>query len=837
MTSIELVLSKIPDAKRSGAGWTARCPAHSDKRPSLSVSEGEDGRALVYCHAGCTPEEIAAAMELKMSDLMPAAPTTARPMPKNSGKRKSFVQATYATAEDAVAELDRQHGTHAATWSYQRADGGLVGMVVRWNTPVGKDIRPVSNILAGWIIGGMPEPRPLYRLPELLARPGERVLVCEGEKATDAATKLGYLATTSAQGSQSASKTDWTPLAGRKVVIFPDNDKAGEGYAADVVGILAKLDPPGAVRIVNPGTNGMALPPKGDMADWVERHRSAGHDENTMRHDLETLIGQSTVMAVAESLADPLPLPPGLPAVMPFDYALLPKSLRPWVSDVAERMQCPADFVAVAVLASAGALIGRKIAIRPKQYDDWQVVANLWALLIGSPSLMKSPSMREALKTIHRLQADAQRQYAQATEEHRAHQLLGEADSKAHKQTLEKLVKSGMRDEAEALAQKMAAGQEDFPPTERVYIVHDATVEALGVVLNQNPDGVLLVRDELAGWLRTMDREGHENDRAFYLQAWDGLGGYEYRRIGRGTLKIESVALSVVGTIQPGVISDYIRQAVIGGNGDDGLAQRFQLGVWPDTPAEWRNIDRYPDADAKAAADTALVRLANLTPEVVKAQRDALDRVALPFLRFDDAAQMLFDAWHADLMRRCRSGEDHSAIESHLLKYKKLVPALALIFHLLEGRAGAVTADAARLALTWAAYLESHARRVYAVVGRAPALSAQLLARRIEKGELPDNFTARDIYNRCWGGLDRERTQAALDVLVSARWLEEHPDQTGGRPTTRYTINPKLRIPQVGEPSKPSKPSFAGSAGSTSNDPRNSGHVGVQAEGRERGEL
>lgn len=507
---------------------------------------------------------------------------------------------------------------------------------------------------------------------------------------------------------------------------------------------------------------------------------------------------------------DPLPLPDGLPPVEPFNYDLLPFCLRGWVRDVSERMQCPPEFVAVAMIASGGTLIGRKIGIRPKRFDDWVIICNLWALLIGAPSLMKSPAMREALKTIHRLQAEAESEYAKALTEHEGQQLLAEADSKADKQALEKLVKGGDRAAAEALAKKMAGAANSRPPDEQVYIVNDSTVEAIGVVLNQNPNGVMTLRDEIIGLLRTMDREGHENDRAFYLQAWDGLGAYTYRRIGRGTLKISSVVLSVVGTIQPGVVSDYIRAAVSGGVGDDGLMQRFQLMVYPDVPAEWRNVDRYPDADAKKAADAALQHLAELTPALVEAEHDALDRDAVPFLRFDPAAQELFDGWHADLMRRCRSGEDHAAIESHLLKFKKLVPALSLIFHLLDGGTGPVTAEPARMALAWARYLETHARRVYAVVGRAPVLSAHLLAGRIHRGELSNSFTCRDVYNRCWAGLDRERAQAGLDVLVSLRWLKEHRDETGGRPTTRYTLNPKLQSTQGKGPAKPSKGPSAG---------------------------
>ena len=88
---------------------------------------------------------------------------------------------------------------------------------------------------------------------------------------------------------------------------------------------------------------------------------------------------------------DPVPLPANLLPVAPFDYEMLPENMRPWVKDVAERMQCPSDYVGVTVMAALGSLIGRKVAVRPKLEDDWSVVPNVWGLLIGPPGIMKSP--------------------------------------------------------------------------------------------------------------------------------------------------------------------------------------------------------------------------------------------------------------------------------------------------------------------------------------------------------------------------------------------------------------------------------------------------------------
>ena len=174
-TPVELVLSKLPDAKPARKGWSVRCPAHDDRRPSLSIAEGDDGRALVRCHTGCTVGAICAALGLRLSDLMPDGRVevdTNRPQPRKSGIVSTGAsgnpnQRTFPTARDAVAELERRHGKRSALWAYHDAHGEPVGVVVRWDRPEGKDILPVSRNGDGWIIGGMRAPRPLYCLPEL----------------------------------------------------------------------------------------------------------------------------------------------------------------------------------------------------------------------------------------------------------------------------------------------------------------------------------------------------------------------------------------------------------------------------------------------------------------------------------------------------------------------------------------------------------------------------------------------------------------------------------------------------------------------------------------------
>src|SRR5208337_3331522 len=276
---------------------------------------------------------------------------------------------------------------------------------------------------------------------------------------------------------------------------------------------------------------------------------------------------------------------------------------------------------------------------------------------------------------------------------------------------LRKAVKTGSStDEAKA---KLEALQME-EPVRRRYQTQDGTTEKIGELLNQNPRGLLVNRDELIGWFRALDRDGREGDRAFYLEAWNGTGGYIYDRIGRGTLDIPALCLSVFGAITPGPLSAYSYQAQRGGIGDDGLLQRFQVLVWPDAPGEWINIDRFPDTKEKNRAWEIFKKLAGDIPGAVTDEG-----ADIPALRFSPSGQEVFNSWRHNLETRLRS--DHGfppAMESHLAKYRSLMPSLALIFHLVEvadgtESEGPVSERAAIMAVTWCEYLETHAWRVY----------------------------------------------------------------------------------------------------------------------------
>ncbi len=491
-----------------------------------------------------------------------------------------------------------------------------------------------------------------------------------------------------------------------------------------------------------------------------------------------------------------LELPAAAPEVPTLPAELIPEPLRPWIDDVAERLCVHREFIAIPAIVAAGAVVGRTVGIHPKQYDDWLEVSNLWGGIIGSPSSKKSPAMAEATAPLERLAA-------LAAEAHAAAQAEREADAEIIRLELETLKKrarakganpSDFRDE---LQTKLSELEENDVP-ERRFLTNDGTIEKIAELLKATPRGLLVKRDELIGLLRTCDKPGHETDRAFYLEAWNGKGRHTIDRVGKGTFHVPALTLTVLGGIQPGPLASYVRGAIEGEGGADGLLQRFQLLVWPDRQRPYVNIDRYANAAAKTQAFKIFEFLDSITGEKLGAIKDELNPDSIPALRFSPAAQGIFNGWLETLMGRLLSPELEAApaFHAHLSKYPSLMPSLALIFHLVDiaaGKAsGPVSADAADLAAAWCDFLELHARKLYALELNREAASAHALAERIQQGEVQDGVNVSDLYRHKWPGLKTaDEVASALGALEGCHWLrvKEIPN-AAARPTKQIHLNP-----------------------------------------------
>ena len=204
--TLQEILSRLQGARKSGSGWSARCPAHEDRAASLSVAEGRDGRVLLKCFAGCTVEAICAALGIEEKDLF------AEPPPR---------EARGGAARRIVASYD-----------YYTKTGEPICRVVRYQPKSFGRMSPAPG--GGWKWGGTTNAAALYRWPELAAAcaRGEAVWLVEGEKDCDNARKAGLNATTALGGASKWRGEYGAEFAGASsVTVVADNDGPGREHA------------------------------------------------------------------------------------------------------------------------------------------------------------------------------------------------------------------------------------------------------------------------------------------------------------------------------------------------------------------------------------------------------------------------------------------------------------------------------------------------------------------------------------------------------------------------------------------------------------------------------
>lgn len=225
-------LNKLEGVKSQKGGRIARCPAHDDRKASLSVSEGDDGRILLKCHAGCEADAIAGALGLTMADLFVEK--------RSSGGR--VIETTYDYRDEA-GKLSFEVVRYAPKDFRQRRPDGAGGWI--WNL---KGVQLVP-----------------YRLPELLAADhGATVFIAEGEKDVDRLRSLGLVATCNPMGAGKWRDEYSDFLIDREVVILPDNDDSGRDHARAVAASLRGKA--SKIQILELPR----LKPKGDVSNWLD---------------------------------------------------------------------------------------------------------------------------------------------------------------------------------------------------------------------------------------------------------------------------------------------------------------------------------------------------------------------------------------------------------------------------------------------------------------------------------------------------------------------------------------------------------------------------------------
>ncbi|WP_284452582.1 DUF3987 domain-containing protein [Parachlamydia acanthamoebae] len=700
------------------------------------------------------------------------------------------------------------------SWKYRDEEGKEIALVARYDDASKKRFHQYRLCDDGQWIEGAPTPLPIYGLDTLpKSHIKQKVYIFEGEKCAAAAHHLGLSAITSMMGSGQVKYADWAILAKFRhvceFVLIPDNDNPGHKYIEAVAQAIQRSCPSAKLIVCQ-----LPLEKKGDdFVDWIQAHSKcptgwdgfSAIDEphfDFLKNAFEDYVSSHSVEALKhfENNTDQIPTFDSSPDpiqeswsdVSPCPIATLPKEVADWIQGIAKQMQIAEDFFVAPLLVYLGSLIGRKRGLRLRQDTSWIEFPNLWGIVVGRPSMMKSPAMKAMLGPLEVLGNKAIEAHEILLEQYEreleAWKIRKKACEESYKSEYKSSLKSSSHQQNEVKFHTETMLSE---PKKRRYKTQDATTEKLGELLADNPQGLLVYRDELAGWLNSFEKNGREGDRQFFLESWSGNQAFDVDRIGRGSLHVPALCLSIFGSIQPGPLSQYIRSAIQGGSGDDGFIQRFQVMVWPDGKDDWKLIQGISISELEAPINRIFDCLDSLT----------FDPIGQPsILSFSMDAQVLFDKWQEKHEKRVRAGDLPPHMEAHLAKYKKLIAALCLILeHIKEAVNGehplAISVQTLESAICWLEYFESHANRIYGSGANAILKAAKGLINHLRKGDVKEPFTIRDIYHgKHWSGLGTaKQVEEVVDYLVEKQYLARHLVKSGGgRPTEKYWANPQI---------------------------------------------
>lgn len=752
--------------KRSGKGWSARCPAHEDRAPSLSVTEGGDGRAVLHCHARCSFDAVVRALGLEQTDLFADEPAGRRDRPKRTRSSASTLTRTAVAkprkaappkgASTWQAALPRSLGKPAAHWPYLDANGTTVGYAVRWNKPDGtkETIRPVSAAPGGgWIAEAMPEPRPIFNLPNVIA--ADLVLVVEGEKAAASINALGLVATTSSMGAQAAGKADWGPLAGKRVVILPDHDEAGEDYVVDVTRLATDAGAK-SVSVVRLADHWPACPEGGDVADWIEDRGDAAEPAD-IRAALEAIIGKAEPAEAIEEQADE----EDDLAWMPFPTSELPEPISSFVREAAAAIGSDESMVALPMLAMLAGAIGnsRRLRIKPQ----WSVPPVLWTAVVAESGSGKSPSLRIA----SRFADDAQ---TRAFARHEVELAEYEQAMANYELALKDRAKRGG-----------VAPEKPEKPTARRFVASDTTVEALVPILQENPRGVVVAVDELAGWFGSHDcyRPGGRGgvDRPKWLSMFDA-GPVTVDRKTSGTAHVPSAAVSITGGVQPSILRSLLTPDAV----TSGLVSRFIFAMPPRRRMRWTD---------ESVSFAVMNEVADLCSLLLDGLQDAIIAESGPAdLDLDLEAKDEFSRFAEDVY--ARQAEASGAAAAMLSKLTATAGRLALVIHVVRqaGReptlANRVDVESVRRGIALARWAGREQQRIYSLLlpdrgVDETADDAARLGRWLADRE--GGFASdRDIRRGLARFRDEARADAAAARLVAEGRAVRATMPTAGRP-------------------------------------------------------
>lgn len=804
--------------KRAGESYIALCIAHEEHTPSMSVYINGTGKYTTHCHR-CGFHEDAVGVVAYMEGLTQKQAFAKMQEPSFDGKSKYariFNQPitkrperiTFAPPKDTPMPkmdwlVDRDTGTPfgdpVAVYVYRTAEGDPHFYEARFMVNGKKEPRCWSW---GKLTNDAPEKwqcsfptgtRPMYGLDLVTSNLKSQVIICEGPRKATFAQQLfpklvcvGY-----AGGAKSWTRTDWTPLKGRKIIMWPDADTAGNEAFAELAQHLLTLDC--SVHIFD--TTGK--PDGWDSADAVEEgmtpDQAMAWGKAVKGNPIEKTIKpepESEPMKEPEFIPQDAPsmndvIPDEVWTTEPADLfaefivpelkdGMLPKVIEDFVKDRAHIINTDACFGALSCVITAAGVIDDRIKLEVGY--EWSESARLWGCIVGESSTKKSPMLMACTKPLNALIEKVSKE---------------DAEIGRRQDIIDARYKAAMKKYTDACIAS-DDHNEPMPPLskreERHRVkVQSLTTEGLEEVLRDCPRGIFCDVDELAGWLGSMDayRSQGKKDRGLWLQAFNG-GALQKDLIGRGSFLIRNWSVTILGGIQPSKIRELAPTME-----EDGLLQRFLVvcSQRPGGPARSNVKPNIPAIEAWSSLIDHLYHVkpggstVKMTPEAALVRERAVDEIS-------------------DIINSRYISESFT---SALGKWEGISARLILVYHCIEcassnlhPEAVPVSEQTAVMAIRYLMeHLLPHAVSFYEDgLGQSESQAICKLIADVIIANSMTEMTARWLgqfgpYK--WRKAGEERQKQVLTRLTEMGWIQ--PTGTGGllvRKPSRYLINPNV---------------------------------------------
>jgi len=817
-----LLLERGVSLRKSGNGYIAKCINHDDNVPSMSVYE-KNGHMRCMCHS-CEFSEDVIGVYMKFSgvdfkqalddlDTGEIKPSIPRPFgeiadeklvkaertvfpPPDDAPEPPYARAQYRDSNDEWKPL----GEPETTWCYRTAEGKPYYYEARYINPETGRKEPRcwtwgnrGSMPARWELGFPPAPRPIYGLNELAA--ASQVLICEGPKKAQAA-RMMLNGTTSiacvawAGGSGGVSRSDWSAIEGKKILLFPDSDESGLKAINRIAGIIK-----GKVESIH-YINTWDMPHTWDAADaqeagWTkeqffaflkERKTEYQFDDDATEPELCMKEPSPPIEAYMEHSDDgiiqwPEPLDLFSENLAPKVKAnQIPAVISDWAFDNAGVIGCDPTFLVMPAIVAAASLLHDEIQVQPERTNpNWRESARLWGAMVGLPSSKKSPALARALSVIKKIDAECNMKEGALKYEYSLQEKAHAANEKAY---IDKLSKGEKNIPLPV--------KPDMPEIPRPY-AQDFTIEALRDILKHSNRGILAERDELSGWFASHDqyKSGGKGggDAAAWLEVYNG-GSRRIERVGVGSIFVKNWSASIIGGIQPEPMRAIAAQLK-----GDGLLQRFMIvsGRSGTQGNKQTPIRAYEDS-YKQTMRQIWDTVPSDDPVYLSPGADAIRE------------EIVAKAYSLINMQFISEG-----LMAHLGKWEGLSARLMLTYHGIECASRHVHPQACEITEDTAEQVKAfmlemllpHATYFYMDIaggdmGKQLIAVGNLIISR-KKGEI----TLRDIMQGWvgWRHLSESQQGAIINRLIDAGWLHTSPEARTAKNrslVSRYLVNPRL---------------------------------------------